>query len=562
MCLYRLFAGLLACINLTSSTFFMKTQFSLGSLIVVASLAAAAVWVSDIFWIILGVVIPLVLLGVYDMVQTKRSIMRNFPLVGRTRYAAEWLRPKLYQYFVESDTDGKPISRIFRSIAYQRSKKENDTTPFGTQLDVYSEGYEWMNHSIAALDHDHVNHDPRVLVGGKDCKQPYQLSLLNISAMSYGSLSAHAIQALNGGAAIGNFAHNTGEGGISAHHRRFGGDLIYQIGTGYFGCRDKEGRFDAENFKKTLSDSNVRMIEVKLSQGAKPGHGGILPAKKVTAEIAEIRNVEMGKSVLSPPYHKEFNTPKGLLQFIKRLRDLSDGLPVGFKLCVGHRSEFIAICKAMLETGIRPDFISVDGGEGGTGAAPLEFSNRVGSPYREGLATVYDVLVGFGIKKEITLIASGKIFTGFHMVRAIALGADACYSARAMMMAMGCIQALECNRNTCPVGVATTDKSLMKGLVVEDKKVRVANFQEATIKSFVELMAAAGLNNADQINRAHIYRRIIMSKSMRYDEIYPYLTEGCLLDIQTTPEHWKHDAANATSESFLPRFQEVYIEED
>jgi len=488
--------------------------------------------------------------------------MRNFPLIGRSRYMAEWMRPKLYQYFIEPDTEGAPIPRIFRSTIYQRSKKVTDTTPFGTQLNVYDEGYEWMNHSIAAIDSKDLDNNPRVRVGGSDCKKPYDLSLLNVSAMSYGSLSANAIMAMNGGAAIGGFAHNTGEGGISPYHKKFGGDLIYQIGTGYFGCRSEEGGFSAENFIKTIEDANVKMIEVKLSQGAKPGHGGILPAKKVTPEIAEIRNVKMGVDVLSPPYHKEFSTPIGLLEFIKKLRDLSGGIPTGFKLCVGNRSEFIAICKAMIESGIKPDFIAVDGGEGGTGAAPLEFSNSVGMPYREGLAIVYDALDGFDLKKDITLIASGKIMTGFHMVRALALGADACYSARAMMMAVGCIQALECNTNTCPVGVATQDKKLMKGLVVEDKKTRVANYHKQTVHAFVELMGAAGITDPAEINRYHVNRRIIMNRHETYEDVYPYITEGCLLSKDTVPESWQRDYGMATSKSFKPRFRAVFVDED
>jgi len=311
-------------------------------------------------------------LALYDYLQASHSITRNFPLIGRSRYLAEWLRPKLYQYFIESDTDGKPFSRIFRSIVYQRAKDAVDTAPFGTLLDVYDDGYEWMDHSIAALDHHTIDHDPRITVGGPDCLQPYECSIYNVAAMSYGSLSKNAVMALNGGAALGGFAHNTGEGGISPHHDKYGGDLIYQLGTGYFGSRAADGNFSPELFKERCANHNVKMIELKLSQGAKPGHGGILPAKKVTEEISKIRNVPMGKDVLSPPYHKAFTTPIELLQLIKTMRDLSDGKPVGFKLCIGRKSEFLAICKAMVETGIKPDFISVDGGEGGTGAAPLE----------------------------------------------------------------------------------------------------------------------------------------------------------------------------------------------
>jgi len=375
--------------------------------------------------------------------------------------------------------------------------------------------------------------------------------------MSYGSLSQNAIRALNGGAAIGHFAHNTGEGGISDHHNAFGGDLIYQIGTGYFGARAEDGNFSEELFEERTKADNVKMIEVKLSQGAKPGHGGILPAKKVTEEISRIRNVPMGQDVLSPPYHKAFSTPTELMYFIKKLRDLSGGKPIGFKLCVGYKSEFLAICKAIISTGIKPDFIAIDGGEGGTGAAPLEFSNSVGTPLKEGLAFAYDALVGFDIKKDISLIAAGKIVTGFHMFRAMALGADVCYSARAMMMALGCIQALECNKNTCPVGVATNDPHLTRGLDVNDKKTRVAQFHGETVHSFMELVGAAGLDKIHKINRSHIKRRIEMNKSQRYDTIYPYITPGSLLSIEDCPSEWKEDLVNAHPDSFAPNFHQA-----
>ena len=518
--------------------------------------------VSLSLWWILAITVIIAIWAFYDAFQPKKAIVRNFPIIGRSRYAAEWLRPKLYQYFIEPDTDGRPFSRLDRNIVYQRSKEVNDTTPFGTQLNIYQEGYEWMNHSIAALDHHTIPEDPRVLVGGKNCKQPYSLSLFNVSAMSFGSLSKNAIMALNGGAAIGNFAHNTGEGGISPYHDKHNGDLIYQIGTGYFGCRTKDGNFSEELFVKRTQASNVKMVEIKLSQGAKPGHGGILPAKKVTEEIAEIRNIEMGKDVLSPPYHTAFKTPLELIKFIGRCQELSGGKPIGFKLCVGQKHEFLAICKAMIETGIRPDFISVDGGEGGTGAAPLEFSNSVGMPFIEGLSFVYDALIGFNLKKEITLIASGKIVSGFHIFRAISLGADACYSARAMMMAVGCIQALECNHNTCPTGVATQDDALVKGLVVEDKKHRVANYHKETIVSFIELMAAAGIDDPDKINRAHVNRRIDPNRTRTYNDIFPYIPEGCLLEKSTIPAKYRTDMAIADLNSFTAKFESVYIEED
>lgn len=416
----------------------MRNDFIVFSVISLLLIAGIAFFFWPPFWWTLLFFGPIILLGFYDMAQARHAIMRNFPIFGRGRYVMEELRPKLYQYFIESDIDGRPFSRIFRSVVYQRAKKQLDTSPFGTQLNVYEEGYEWMNHSIAALDAHDLGHDPRVMVGGPNCQQPYHASIFNVSAMSYGSLSKNAILALNGGAKIGNFAHNTGEGGISPYHIEPGGDLIYQVGTGYFGCRTKDGNFSPELFAERTAMPNVKMIELKLSQGAKPGHGGILPAKKNTPEISKIRNVEPFTAVLSPPYHKAFSTPIGLLELIKQMQELSGGKPVGFKLCIGSRSEFLGICKAMVQTGIYPDFISVDGGEGGTGAAPMEFSNSVGTPFKEGLAFAYDALVGFDLKKDIRILASGKILTGFHIFRALALGADACYSARAMMMALGC----------------------------------------------------------------------------------------------------------------------------
>lgn len=528
----------------------MRNEFIVFSIISLLLTAGIAYFLWSPFWWAMLFFGPIVLLGFYDMVQAKHAIMRNFPILGRGRYVMEELRPKLYQYFIESDIDGRPISRIFRSVVYQRAKKQLDTSPFGTQLNVYEEGYEWMNHSIAALDAHEMDHHPRVLVGGPQCRQPYHASVFNVSAMSYGSLSPNAVMALNGGAKIGNFAHNTGEGGISPYHLKPDGDLIYQVGTGYFGCRSKEGSFSPELFAERTESPTVKMIELKLSQGAKPGHGGILPAKKNTLEISKIRNVEPYTAVLSPPYHTAFSTPVGLLEFIQQMRELSGGKPVGFKLCIGNRSEFIGICKAIVQTGIYPDFISVDGGEGGTGAAPMEFSNSVGTPFKEGLAFAYDALTGFDLKKDIRILASGKIITGFHIFRAVALGADICYSARAMMMALGCIQALECNKNTCPTGVATQDPELVKGLVVKDKKIRVANFHQETVKGFVELMAAAGLKELSQINRSHIYRRISFNQTLRMSEVFPYIDTGCLLKESDVPTDWLQDWKLADTERF------------
>ncbi len=498
--------------------------FSIFSLLIVGGIA---VFWQPILWSLV-IILPIILLGVSDMLQKKHAIRRNYPVVGNFRYMLESIRPEIMQYFVETDTEGRSINRIFRSLIYQRAKDVNDTTPFGTQMDVYRSGYEWMDHTIYALDYNEVDSNPRVLVGGKDCKQPYAASLLNISAMSFGSLSSRAVQAMNEGAKLGKFAQNTGEGGISPYHKK-GGDLIWQIGTGYFGCRTEDGNFDPITYKENASLESVKMIELKISQGAKPGHGGILPARKNTVEIAGIRNIKPHTDVHSPPSHTAFEDAEGLMKFIKQLRDLSGGKPVGFKLCIGKKSEFIDICEAMLSTGIKPDFIAIDGGEGGTGAAPVEFSNSIGMPLRDGLSFAIDTLRGYDLKKDIKVIASGKIFTGFHIARAIALGADIVNSARAMMMAIGCIQALQCNTNTCPVGVATQDKRLMKGLVVEDKAKRIANFHYETIKSFVELMAATGVTSPNNLNRKHINRRVSMHKVLKYSEIFPNIEEGSYL---------------------------------
>lgn len=510
------------------------------------------VYYSSHWWILLlALVFGLTVMGIYDMVQKKHSIMRTYPVFGRMRYWMESLRPKMYQYFVESDIDGRPINRIDRSTIYQRAKQQMDTTPFGTQLNVYEEGYEWMCHSIAPKDFHGLNHRPRVLIGNKDCKQPYSASILNVSAMSFGSLSSNAIEALNGGAKIGGFAHNTGEGGISPHHLVQGGDIIWQIGTGYFGCRDEEGNFSPEIFAKTAAHENIKMIELKLSQGAKPGHGGILPAKKNTPEIAAIRHVKPYTTVYSPPYHTAFNSPEGLILFLKQMRELSGGKPVGFKLCIGRKSEFVGICKAMIKLDIYPDFITVDGGEGGTGAAPQEFSNHVGAPLLDGLAFVHNMLVGFNIRHHIRIIASGKILTGFHILRAVALGADACNSARAMMMAIGCIQALQCNTNKCPTGVATQDPALTVGLVVSDKKQRVANYHEDTVKTFVELMGAAGIDDYKKLTRSHIYRRVFMNEVRTLEDIFPSLQPGCMLNEATIPEKYRQDYAEAYSDRWM-----------
>jgi len=474
-------------------------------------------------------------------------VLRNFPVVGHFRYLLEMIRPEINQYFIESNTDGTPFNREQRSVVYQRAKRQLDTLPFGTQWDVYRPGYEWIAHSMLAK--TAVEEVPRVLIGGDTCDQPYSASLLNISAMSFGSLSSNAVLALNRGAHEGGFAHNTGEGSVSPHHLKHGGDLIWQIGTGYFGCRAADGGFDTGLFRETASTPSVRMIEVKLSQGAKPGHGGILPAAKLTEEIAAIRGVPMGHDVLSPPAHSAFSTPTELLNFLQLLRKESGGKPVGIKLCVGRHSEFMALCKAMQRTGLHPDFIAVDGGEGGTGAAPLEFSNSVGSPLDEGLVFVHNCLVGFALRDKVKILASGKIATGFQMARRMAMGADACYSARAMMLALGCIQARRCNSNHCPVGVATQKPGLVAGLDVTDKGARVASFHHETVHSFLELLGAAGIEDRCTLGPQHVMRRLEQGEVRTYLELFPYIETGALL-YDPVPEAYESAWREASSAAF------------
>ncbi len=502
-----------------------RAIFVTTSAIAVGGIAASSfVWPAA--WYGALIVGPIVLLGTADMLQTKRAIRRNFPVIGHVRYLFETIRPEIQQYFVESDIDGRPFNREERSLVYQRAKGALDTLPFGTQRDVYATGYEWINHSMVPVRPQDMS--PRVTIGEGRCEQPYSASIFNISAMSFGSLSGRAIEALNQGALEGGFAHNTGEGSISPHHLE-GGDLIWQIGTGYFGCRNADGSFDPDQFAERARLDVVKMIEIKISQGAKPGHGGILPAAKITPEIAKIRSVPMGADVISPAAHSTFSTPIGLLEFVTELRALSGGKPVGFKLCVGKRREFLAICKAMLETGLCPDFIAVDGGEGGTGAAPFEFSNSLGCPLVDGLIFVHNALVGIGVRDQIKIIASGKVASGFGLTRLLALGADLCYAARSMMLSIGCIQARRCNSNECPVGVATQNPALTAGLDVETKAVRVARYHAETIHAAVELMGAAGLASPTELRPWHIIRRVSQLETLHYGEIVEYLEPGALL---------------------------------
>jgi glutamate synthase domain-containing protein 2 len=464
------------------------------------------------------VLLPLFAQGVRDFNQTTHAVLRNFPLLGHMRYLLEMIRPEINQYFVESNQDGRPFNREDRSVVYQRAKKQLSTLPFGTQKDVREVGYEWMNHSMYPRNTPAA--PTRVLFGEKTCSQPYSASLLNISAMSYGALSKNAIAALNGGARDGDFYHNTGEGSISPYHLESAGDLVWQIGSSYFGCRDENGHFSPEIFQSKSRQQGVKMIEIKLSQGAKPGHGGILPKEKITDEIAEIRQIEKGVDVISPPYHTAFHGPEQLLRFVRDLRELSGGKPVGFKICVGAHSEIEDICQAMVDLDITADFIAVDGGEGGTGAAPLEFSNSMGSPLADALPVVDDLLVRYGLRDAVKIIASGRILTAFHMAQRLAMGADICNSARGMMMSLGCIQALRCNSNECPVGVATQDEQLVSGLVVKTKRTRVMNYQSETVRTLMELCAAAGLQSPDELTRFHINRRVSATETQTYAEIY------------------------------------------
>ncbi len=489
------------------------------------------------------------LVGTWDLLQTKQAIRRNYPVLAHFRYALESIGPEIRQYFIETDTEENPFSRQQRAIVYQRSKNVMDKRPFGTQMDVYADDYEWINHSLMPVKID--SHDFRITIGHGRAK-PYSASVFNISAMSFGSLSANAIRALNEGAKRGGFYHDTGEGSISQYHRERGGDLVWEIGSGYFGCRDDAGNFSEENFAKNAASDQVKMIEVKLSQGAKPGQGGILPAAKVSAEISAARGVPMGQDCISPAKHSAFSTPKELLLFIDRLRNLSGGKPVGFKFAVGHPWEWFGIAKAMHETNILPDFIVVDGGEGGTGAAPLEFTDHVGAPLREALLLVHNTLVGLNLRQHVRIGAAGKIVTAFDIARTLALGADWCNAARGYMFALGCIQSQSCHTDRCPTGVATQDPTRQKALVPEDKATRVYYFHENTVKALKELVAAAGLQHPDEIGPEHIIRRV-SSTEVRALAMHHFLKQGDLLGDQL-PNHPAFQAFwnEASSEAFQP----------
>ncbi len=525
----------------------VRNSFFILSLVVTLTLIVISLVWPPILWAFI-IVIPIIALGFYDVMQRKKTLLRLYPVIGHFRYMLEAVRPEIQQYFIESDTNGMPISREFRTLVYQRAKGVRDTRAFGTVFDVYRSGYEWVNHSLAPTSGIETN--PRIIFGADNCSQPYAASPLNISAMSYGALSKAAVKALNRGAKIGGFAHNTGEGGVSPYHLEFGGDLIWQIGTGYFGCRNQSGDFDDNLFTSMATRDVIKMIEIKLSQGAKPGHGGILPGAKVTEEIAQIRGVELGQDVISPPAHTAFSTPVELMHFIVKLRKLSGGKPVGFKLCIGHKSEFLSLCKAMVETGITPDFITVDGSEGGTGAAPVELTNSVGMPLWDAISFVNNSLIGFDVRDKIRIIAAGKIISAFHMMRVIALGADTINSARGMMFALGCIQSRHCNTDKCPTGVATQDPARYNMLDVTDKGERVANYHRSMIHHLVDLLQVAGLTGTEDIKLWHINRRVNGEEIKNYQEIYKNLEKGCLLELKKAPDNWKNDLKRANSQQW------------
>ena len=499
-------------------------------------------------WLPAAVLVALLAaLGAWDLVQTRHAILRSYPIIGHARFLLESIRPEIQQYFVESNTDGTPFDRETRDMVYERAKGTKGDEPFGTERNVNALGYEFLRHSLRAKFASDLA--PRVRLGGPDCTQPYDIALLNVSAMSFGALSANAILALNGGAAKGGFAHDTGEGGISPYHLRPGGDLIWEIGSGYFGCRDENGNFDAAKFAEKAKLPTVKAVSIKLSQGAKPGLGGVLPGPKVSAEIAATRGVPQGRTVVSPPAHTAFATPLEMMAFIATLRRLSGGKPVGFKLCVGARTEFLSICKGMLATDVTPDFIIVDGSEGGTGAAPQEFEDHVGMPLTEGLMLVHNSLVGVDLRDKIRVGASGKVASGVDIVSRIIQGADFTMSARAMMFAVGCIQAQTCHTNTCPTGVATQDPGRARALHVPDKTARVYNFQRATVASAAQIVASMGLDGFDELDPSMLNRRIEGQRTRTYAEVYEWLMPGELLE-EPVPESWSSDWIEASAEEF------------
>ncbi|HEX4741441.1 MAG TPA: FMN-binding glutamate synthase family protein [Caulobacteraceae bacterium] len=500
------------------------------------------------FWGLL-VFVPLAAVGLSDLLQTHHAILRNYPVVGHLRFVLEAIRPELRQYLIEDERDPVPFSREQRALVYRRAKNVDDKQPFGTVRDVNAHTHGWINHSILPVQIEDT--DFRVTIGGTDCRQPYSASIINISGTSFGAVSGNAIMALNKGARLGGFAHNTGEGSISPYHRRHGGDIVWQVASGYFGCRTPEGRFDPDAFARQAASDQVRMIEIKLSQGAKPGHGGVLPKAKITEEIAQTRGVPRDRDCVSPVRHSEFSTPIELMGFIVRLRELSGGKPIGLKMCVGHRYEFMALVKAMIETGVAPDFITIDGAEGGTGAAPLELINNVGMPMVDALAFAQNTLVGAGVRHRIRLAVSGKIVSGYDVCRAFALGADYVNIARGFMFSVGCIQSRACHTNQCPTGVATQSQWLQRALVVDDKAARVANFHHNTLHAVAEVVGAAGLYHPQDLRPHHLHMRGPGAMVSRADRLYDWLAQDALID-GTAVGHMSHEWAHAQAAAFAP----------
>jgi glutamate synthase domain-containing protein 2 len=529
----------------------LLSRYAFFVLCVLFTLVSIPFWQHEWLWPFTVVTGLLSLIGIGDLLQTPHAVRRNYPILGNIRYLVERIRPEIRQYLLESDSDALPFSRAQRSLVYSRAKNESADKPFGTLIDVYQTGFEFISHSMRPAPLS----DPksfRVIVGGPQCTQPYSASIFNISAMSFGSLSANAIRALNQGAKLGNFAHDTGEGSISPYHRENGGDLTWELGSGYFGCRTSDGRFDPERFSVQAKDPQVRMIEIKMSQGAKPGHGGILPKGKVTKEIAETRGIMMGEDCISPSRHSAFSTPCEMMQFVAQLRELSGGKPVGFKLCLGHPWEFMGIAKAMLQTGILPDFIVVDGTEGGTGAAPVEFTDHMGVPLREALLFIHNTLVGLNLRDKIKLGASGKIVSAFDIASILAIGADWANAARGFMFAIGCIQSQSCHTNKCPTGVATQDPLRQRALVVPDKAQRVFNFHRSTLHALAEMLAAAGLEHPSQLEAKHLVRRMSATEIKLFSQSHVFLKPGQLLTGAPDDSFYSNMWQMARADSFEP----------
>lgn len=524
----------------------MRTGTVGTAVLLAAAAVCAGIWLSPWWWIGAAPLVALAVLGGWDLVQRRHAILRNYPVIGHVRFVMESIRPELQQYFVERNFDGRPFDRDVRSIVYERAKGTDAEEPFGTERDVYLSGHEFLVPSITPR--PVPDEPPRVRVGGPDCSQPYDMALLNVSAMSFGSLSTNAILALNGGARAGGFAHDTGEGGLSEYHLRPGGDLVWELGTGYFGCRTRDGDFDPREFADKAAHPNVRCVSLKLSQGAKPGIGGVLPGAKVNAEIARVRGVPQGRTVVSPPYHRVFSTPRELVRFIARMRELSGGKPTGFKLCAGSRTQFLAVCKAMIEEDTTPDFVIVDGAEGGTGAAPLEFADTIGTPLTEGLIMVHNALVGAGLRDRVRIGASGKIATGGDLVKRLVQGADYGNAARAMMFAVGCVQAQRCHTNTCPTGVTTQDPRRARALDVGDKTERVRRLQEATVASAMEIMASMGVTDPADLRPHMLRQRLAPHTVCSYAELYEWLEPGRLR--AGPPASWAADWAAAAPDDF------------